>query len=276
METTSDSSSIKDAGGEGVLLADGSVHPGWKTTFASTVGMMLGPSPILLFSFGTFVAPLNKEFGWSVASISIGAMLITLMLVVCSVIQGWAVDRFGPRRLILTSIPCFGLAVAAMYWMTSSIVLFYVALVLASFCAVGVWPIAYNKAIAGWFDRRLGLSLGLGNAGVGFGAALLPALSSYIIAQHGWRSAYLVLGILAVVVVWPVVFALLKKAPTDLGGAKARPGASQAESGLTFSEARKTRSFVLVLVGFLLLGLISSSMVIHQIAIQADLGMTLA
>lgn len=277
METTTNRVEAKKADGEGLLRADGSVHPGWKTTFASTLGMMLGPSPILLFSFGTFVAPLNKEFGWSVASISVGAMLITLMLVVCSMVQGVAVDRFGPRKLILTSIPCFGLAVAAMHWMTSNIVLFYAALVLASACAVGIWPVAYNKAIAGWFDRRLGISLGIGNAGVGFGAALLPALSSYIIAEHGWRMAYLVLGLLAVVVVWPVIFAFLKSAPTA-GGDERRVKMSdtQAAHGLTFAEARKTRAFGLILTGFLLLGLISSSMVIHHIAILVDTGMSLA
>lgn len=275
METMTNRIETKSSDGDGLFHADGRVHPGWKTTFASTLGMMLGPSPILLFSFGTFVVPLNKEFGWSVASISVGAMLITLMLVVCSMVQGWAVDRFGPRRLILSSIPCFGLAVAAMYWLNSSIGLFYAALILASVCAVGIWPVAYNKVIAGWFDRRLGLSLGIGNAGVGFGAALLPALSSYIIAQHGWRTAYLVFGLLAIVVVWPVVFAFLKSAPTDRIVAKTAGEAGSA-FGLTFAEARKTRAFALILVGFLMLGLISSSLVIHQMAIMVDMGMTLA
>ena len=44
----------------------------------------------------------------------VGALVINLLLVVCSMVQGFAVDLFGPRKLILASIPAFGLAVAAM------------------------------------------------------------------------------------------------------------------------------------------------------------------
>jgi len=275
METVAQEGIFRNRSDEGLIRADGSVHPGWRTTFASTLGMMFGPSPILLFTFGTFVAPLSQEFGWNVAAISAGAMVVTLLLVVCSMLQGFAVDLFGPRKLILASIPVFGLAVVAMAWLTPNITLFYLALALAAVCAVGIWPVAYNKAIAGWFDQRLGLSLGLGNAGIGLGAALMPAISAYVIANHGWRTAYVMLGVIAIVIPWPAVFALLKDPPAA-GTRTRRAQADSGTPGLSFAEARKTRAFIVTLAGFLLLGTISSSIVIHQIGILSDTGMTLA
>jgi MFS family permease len=275
METVAQAARVHKSSGEGLVREDGSVHPGWRTTFASGLGMMFGPSPILLFTFGTFVAPLSREFGWTVAAITAGAMIVNLLLVVCSMVQGFAVDLFGPRKLILASIPVFGLAVAAMAWLTPNIVSFYLALALAAVCAVGIWPVAYNKAIAGWFDERLGLTLGLGNAGIGLGAALLPVISAYVISNHGWRTAYVVLGIIAVLIPWPAVFALLKDPPA--AGTPTRPSqVSAAAPGLSFSEARRTPAFFITLAGFLLLGTFSSSSVIHQIGILTDTGLTVA
>ncbi len=272
METVVQRKAVKSLSEEGLIAAQGGVYSGWQTTGACTLGMTLGPSPILLFAFGTFVTPLNAEFGWSVASISAGAMVVTLMLVVCSMIQGFAVDRYGPRKLILASIPAFGMAVAALHWLTPNIMGFYFSLALAAACAVGIWPVAYNKAIAAWFDKQLGLSLGIGNAGIGFGAALVPAISAYLIANHGWRNAYLVLGLIAVLIPWPVVFAFLKE-PTESRTQRASEAPSVA-TGLTFAQARGTPAFAVLLSGFLLLGLISSSIVIHQIQILIDTGMS--
>ncbi len=257
---------------ESLRRADGTIYPGWSTTFASMIGLMLGPSTMLVFCFGTFVPALEREFGWGIGAISFGATIVTVLIVITSLLAGYAIDRIGARRLVLWSIPVFGLGVASLAGLHADIRVFYLGLALVSLAGVGVWPVAYNKATALWFDRRLGFSLGLANMGIGLGAALLPPLVATVIATSGWRTAFVMLGVLAIVVPWPIAWTMLKDR-------RDAPVASIAQappptSGLSFAESRRTREFWLVLVGFLALGMVSSGVVVHQVRILVDAGIT--
>ena len=86
------------------------------------------------------------------------------MVVLMSPLQGILADRFGPRRVILTSIPLFALGLAAFYVLPNNLALYYGLWTLIPILAVGLWPIAYLQAVTQWFDRRLGLALGCANA----------------------------------------------------------------------------------------------------------------
>src|SRR5689334_6591959 len=55
-------------------------------------------------------------------------------------------------------------------------------------------------AVQRWFVRRRGLASGLAVSGIGVGTLVMPPLASFLIDRLGWRTAYLVLGGLAVVV----------------------------------------------------------------------------
>jgi MFS family permease len=264
--------STKTVPAESLRGADGRVYGGWSATLASLAGLALGPSSILVFCFATFVPALEREFKWGIGAISFGATLVTIMIIVTSIVAGHLCDRIGSRRMILWSIPLFGAGVAGLSTLSSSIGSFYALLALASIAAVGVWPVTYNKITATWFDRHLGLSLGIANAGIGIGAALLPALASYVIASHGWRSAYLALGVIAVALPWPVAFFFLKERP------KVAAHLAEAErnaEGLSFAEIRRTRAFWLAVGGFFVLGAASSSVVVHQVRILVDSGLSL-
>lgn len=258
--------------------ADGKVRPGWLTALASLLGMTLGPSSMLVFCFGTFVVPLEREFGWGIGAISLGATLISAMIVVTALIAGYVSDRVGARRLVLWSMPLFGLAMAALSRLDGHIGGFYAGLLLAGLMGVGVWPVTYNKLTANWFDRRLGLSLGLANTGIGIGAALLPALLAWLMPAIGWRMAYVMLGVLAVAIPWPVSYFMLREAvvrPAQRAGAVPAPAPTAiAVSGMRFAEVRRTPEFWLALGGFMVLGAASSSVVVHQVRILVDAGMS--
>ncbi len=236
---------------------------GWKTVFAATIGLAFGGSSLTILAFGAFIAPLDREFGWGVQAISIGAAIISLMIMILSPIQGAIVDRFGSRRPVLIGIPCFAAALAAMYFLPGNIYAFYGAWVAVSICALGVWPIAYLRATAGWFDKRLGLALGVANAGIGIGAALVPLIVGYLIVNHGWRTAFLGLGCIALLV-WPIAYIFLTDAT--------RRAVGTAADGQTFREAARTRPFWIALVTFFLLGIFTSAFVVHQVRIFIDAG----
>lgn len=261
-----------DAGAEAFRQPSGALYPGWLTALASMAGLAFGPSALTVFCFGTFVTPLSEEFGWSIAEISVGATIVSVMIMLTAIWQGRLVDRFGGRPLILMSIPLLGAGVAALYFLPNNIWVFYAAWVAIPLLALGAWPISYLKLTASWFEQRLGLAFGVANAGIGFGAALLPPLAVYIIAHHGWRQAYLMLGLLAVVVTLPAAWFGLKERHGE--AAARRHGAPLLADGLDFSAARRTRSFYLILLAFLLLGTASATVIVHQTRILIDLGMS--
>jgi MFS family permease len=256
---------------EALRDANGRIYGGWLAAFASMIGMALGPNCILAFCFGSFVMPLEREFGWGLGAISLGATLISAMIVVTSLIAGYLVDRVGCRKLVLGSMPLFAAGVAGLSRLNSNILVFYAALVLVSSLGLGVWHISYNKITASWFDRRLGLGLGVANAGIGIGAAVLPALVAVVIAGYGWRTAYGVLGILALVP-WPIaLFALKDAAPARDDRSSV---ALQAPDGLSMREASRTSEFWAIFAGFAIFGATSGTIVIHQVHLLVDSGMS--
>lgn len=236
---------------------------GWKTVAASAIGLSVGPSCLTILTFGAFIAPLEAEFKWGIPAISLGASIITIMIMILSPIQGALVDRFGGRRLILTSIPVFAAALAAMFYLPNNVMGFYVAWIVIPICGLGVWPISYLRSTAGWFDQNLGLALGFANAGIGLGVMLVPLIAAHLIGIYGWREAYLGLALLALIA-WPFAYFLLSD-PAPGQGAVVLVGDN-------VRGALHTRPFWVAVVAFLLLGVLTSSVVIHQTRVMIDAG----
>ena len=117
------------------------------------------------------------------------------MIVVMSPLQGMLVDRFGPRRVVLTSIPLFALSLAAIYFTPANIYVYYLLWAIVPVAGLGLWPLGYLQAVTPWFDRKLGLALGCANAGIGVGSTFLPILViGPIIAAYSWRHALLAIA----------------------------------------------------------------------------------
>src|SRR5262249_36394031 len=74
-------------------------------------------------------------------------------------------------------------------------------------------PIPYAAVIAQWFDRQLGLALGIGTAGVGLGVALVPQVAALLIDTVGWRLAYVGLAVGVLLVAFPPVALFLREPP---------------------------------------------------------------
>ena len=98
------------------------------------------------------------------------------MIVLVSPLQGVLADRFGPRRVVLTSIPLFAASLAALYFTPKNLLVYYVLWALVPVAAIGLWPLGYLQAVSRWFDRKLGLALGVANAGIGLGSTFVPMI----------------------------------------------------------------------------------------------------
>jgi MFS family permease len=246
--------------------------PGILTTLASTIGLALGPSVIAVLTISPYIGPIEKEFGWSRVQVSLAFTIVAYMIVLVSPLQGLLVDRFGPRRVVLASIPLFAASLAALYFTPKNLLVYYVLWALVPIAAIGLWPLGYLQPVSRWFDRKLGLALGLANAGIGLGSMLVPLIVGPIIAQYSWRHAFLALAAVVLLVSWPVVYFCLRE-PTAAEVAAQKRDAKKA-FGMPFHEARRDPTFFVLCVAFFLLGLTATSLVSQQVPLLQEAGWT--
>ena len=253
------------------------VYFGWWVVLASFVGLSLGSASMGVFGIGVFVRPLEAEFGWSRAQISFAAAIITYTIVLVSPIQGYLLDRFGVRRVVLRSIPIFSVTLALLYFQGPDIRLFYLAWIVIMGFGTGFLNSSYNKVTAAWFDRRLGLAVGIVSAGQGAGAAIIPILGQFLIVHFGWRLAYVGFGAVALVVTFTINLFLLYDRPADKGLIKAdgrELALSTEATGFSFRQCLALRSFWLTAVAFFFLGSMSTSIATHQVPMLIDRGLS--
>ncbi|MFJ9062211.1 MFS transporter [Streptomyces sp. NPDC102409] len=236
---------------------------GWRTAIASALGLTVGPSVLTVMSFGAFIAPLHREFGWGVSDIGLAASFLSITVMIISPLQGYLVDRFGGRRVILCSSPVFGLSLMGMYFLPDNLSVFYLAWALIPVCGLGLWPVSYLRLTAGWFERKLGFALGIANSGIGVGTVVVPVLTASLIGAFGWRAAFLGLGAVALIA-FPIAFFLITEPSPRRTDVRT--------SGDTLKVSARRRPFWLILGAFLLLGLIGSSITVYQIPLLLDAG----
>jgi MFS family permease len=90
--------------------------PGILTTLGSTIGLALGPSVLAVLTISPYIVPIQEEFGWTRVQVSLAFTIVAYMIVLVSPLQGVLVDRLGPRRVVLGSIPLFAASLAALYF----------------------------------------------------------------------------------------------------------------------------------------------------------------
>jgi MFS family permease len=247
---------------------------GWWVVVASAIGLFWGV-PITVYSFSVFFKPLMQEFHASRAAVSLAFTLKLIAAALCAAPIGWLTDRYGARRMILTSAGIFGAILLANRLFSGSITQFYCFYVLLGICVGGVGPIPYGYLVSRWFDRRRGLALGLTMFGIGLGAVIMPSLAQALIARFGWKTAYSTLGAAVLFICWPVVACLVKESPEDLGlfvdGTSAQTdGKEQIKHGLTAPEAWRNRDFWLMACAFTLVSASVQGCVVHMAPMLSD------
>jgi MFS family permease len=184
---------------------------GWGTVLASAVGIALGMAAMPTYSMGLFAPYLVKEFGWSVGQIMASMSLITLMSIFAGPSYGAWAERIGSRRIVLVALPLWGLAFCTLALSTGSLVQFYLTWLVIGVIGAATLPITFTRAVNRGFDKAKGLALGLAMTGTGlFGIFGKPFLGA-VLAAYGWRMGFLALGLLPVVIAFPVVWLLFRE-----------------------------------------------------------------
>ncbi len=198
--------------GNSLLKPDTGFDRDWLAVAAAALGLMFSVGALTAYPFGAFMGPIGREFGWSRGQMSGAINFAQISLVLSSLAWGVLLDKFGPRRMLLTAVVGLGISLVCMSRLTAPLWHLYLLFALTPLLAAAANPLGYSGVLVRRFQRRLGLALGLALIGVGLGAAVLPALAQHFITKLGWRSAYLVLAALAVAVGIPAAILATRKA----------------------------------------------------------------
>jgi MFS family permease len=198
-------------------------------------------------SFGVFFKPILTEFGWSRATLSGAQSAAFLLMGFLGILVGRLNDKVGPRRMMVAAGVFFGLAYLLMARLDSvwQLYLFYGVFLGVGLSAVDVIPLT---TIARWFEQRRGIMTGIVKVGTGAGQMTIPLVASLVITHYGWRTAYAVLGVGAMVSLI-AIGQLLRRDPGQRGaagstwGGEAASAARPVDAGLPADRALHTRQF---------------------------------
>ena len=198
-----------------MAVSYGEFRLGWKSVFASAVGIGLGLSPLPFYTIGVFVAPFINEFGWSVEQIMRGLPILIMGALIMSPIAGYFADKYGVRKVVLTSIPLFSLAMMSFSLNNGSMEIYLLCWGSIAVTGAGTLPVTWTRAVNSWFIKRRGLALGMSLIGTGLFGPLAKIYAATLIELFGWRFAYVGVGLLPLLIAFPIAWFLLHEATDD-------------------------------------------------------------
>jgi len=255
------------------------LHYGWVMVIISVA--ILATHVLIYYSFSIFLRPITMEFNWDRGALSAAFAISMLGAAILAILSGRFNDKYGPRFLVTFNGVAGGIGLILLSQISSlwQVYLIWGLLmsVAGSCCAI---PIL--STIPRWFARQGGLAVGLTATGFGLGGMITPVLTQWLISTYDWRQAYIVLGLLHIIIITPLA-QFLKHNPQRAGlmpygegkaGEAKQPSSFLATWGLSLSQAVRTGRFWIfsaLMFGFMF----TIQVVLTQIAAHvADIGIS--
>src|SRR2546428_8203674 len=223
----------------------------WFQLVASLVAMIMIAN--LQYAWTLFVVPLQTQTGWKLSDIQVAFTLFILFQTWIQPLDGWLIDRLGPRGFISAAGLLCGLGWAGLGYATTLPMLY------GLYCVAGVGAaFVYSGSIGSalkWFKDRRGLASGIMAAGFGAGTALFIPFISSMIASRGYRSAFIATGIFQGLVILAVA-QFLRHPPREAATAAVPTAAGASQIGrrqFTTLEMLRTPQFYVMYAMFVLM-----------------------
>ena len=261
----------------GTACASGRTNTYAYAIVAACIAMTCLPCALVLSCAGIFFTPVSDFFGVPKATFTLYFSILNLAMMVTLPVAGKLMGKCDLRALlsacvVLCGAGCICMGLCQAMWQ------FYVC---GAIMGVGLAPLLYlaiPNLINAWFVKRVGFFVGLCMAFTGIGGVIFNPVGTALIAggTEGWRTAYLVFGVIILVGTLPFTLLVVRNTPADKGllpfGASSEgqaddssapdgPAAAAAAQGMTFAQAVRTPAFVAVLA---FSGLITLNQNIYQ------------
>jgi len=222
-----------------------------------------------------FVEPLTREFGWSRAALSGAVSLGGVLAALTSPVIGPLLDRHGARITLCIAVLVTGIAVMLLS-LTQSLLVFYLLFCIARMNWAGPFDLGIYGGVSNWFVLRRAFATSVATLAQMAGLVAMPLIAQLAMRQHGWRSGWLAIGTVTLLIGFLPVWLLMVRLPEDMG---LRPDGQSAAGSLvlpvmadvsepSFSggEAIGTAAFWLLLLYTVLVYPVQAGVSLHQAA----------
>ncbi|MBV1688695.1 MFS transporter [Novosphingobium sp. G106] len=250
----------------------------WRTNWTLVLAAATGFSfmSIMTTAMGAFIGPLVKEFGWSRTLVSAGLPIAGVLSVLLSPLVGMFIDQRGPRRLALPGLLLLIVSTSSFGLANGSVVQWIGLWIFAAFVTLAVTVNVWTSAVAHAFTAGRGLAMGLTLAGTALAQAVTPVLATYLIEYFGWRAAFPIMAVGWGGVAF-VLCLLFFRSPADgRDGGETREGRANTSSlpGLAVAEAWRDPGLWRIAISTFILMVLTIGLLIHQIPILIEAGVT--
>jgi MFS family permease len=259
-------------------LLGGRVYYGWIVVAVTALTLIASSAERSVP--GVLIHPLESEFGWSTASISLAVSIGLILFGLSGPFAGQMMDRFGPRRVMVVGLLLIcisGATIATMHSLWQLNLLWGV----ESGSGTGIVGSVLGATVANrWFVARRGLVLGMFGAATSAGQLIFVQLLVWLVVTIGWRGAVLVTSGVALLTLIPVLL-LMENGPADVGllpyGATEPPPATvdTVDRRGIMAQAVRVPEFWLLAGSFFICGATSNGLIgTHFIAHSVDHGIS--
>ncbi len=182
---------------------------------------------------------MTKEYGWTRATITSGNAVGKLIVgILFGFLTGWLIDKYGPRKLMMAGVLMMGIALIGLSF-AGNLGLFYLFYVFNALGYICGGPLPCQVLISRWFDKDRGKAMGIAYLGIGAGGAVVPLIAASIEKSFGWHNSLAVIGILVILIAFPMVFFIK-------GSSALSAGPVNKEPSIPVREILKNRNFYLL------------------------------
>jgi MFS family permease len=241
------------------------VFSGWSVLLLAAAAMV-GTLPGRTQGLGLVTEPLIAELGIGRVDYAQLNLWATLIGSVFAIGIGRFIDRLG-TRVVLTIV---ALALGAVVVMMSGVQSFWalgVAVTLTRGLGQSALSVVSLAMVGQWFVRRIDLAMAVYSIVMSIGFMIAFPVVGSIVQSSGWRAAWLMIGVVLIVVLAPVSWMVLRRSPESSPGASTRFA-----DGATWQEALSTPAFWLFAIGAALYGLVASGIGLFNESILAERG----
>ena len=168
-------------------------------------------------TFAVFVPLIAEDTGWSRAAIGGAAAVGGLLATGASPPVGWAIDRFGARLMLVSSLIIIGLSTIALAWLSVHIALFYAAMSVGRIMFSSPLNVGAATVVGRWFVRQRGRATGLLFLSHSGGMAVFPLVATWVSYAYSWQTAWIVLGLMVYAIALAPAALLVAQRPEDIG-----------------------------------------------------------
>lgn len=261
------------------------VHYGWIILTCVCLACFSRAGPAVA-TLSMFVGPMTTEFGWSRTAISGAVSLGGVLAALSSPMLGSYLDRRGPRIVLGMAVLATGITLMLLSGI-ESLVGFYLFYCVARMSWAGPYDLGIHGAVSNWFVAKRAWAASIAQLAQTTGLIVMPFVGFTLIERHGWRTAWLVIGMAVLAIGFLPVWLLMIRRPEDIGllpdgavASSAAAGESTAvppltglDPAYTRAEAMRTRAFWTLALFTVLIFPVQAGMSLHQAAHLIERGL---